>query len=418
VKVLIIGSGGREHAIGWKISQSPLVHELISLPGNPGLAELGGLVEGINPADVGAVAHVAAAEQVDLVIVGPEDPLAAGVVDALKAKGIPAFGPSKAAARLEGSKRFAKEIMDRAGVPTAAWQAFTERDPAIAYLSTRPGPFVVKADGLAAGKGVLVTHEQAEAEAWIDRCFGGGFGSAGSTVVIEEFLEGPELSVFAICDGTTAVPLASARDYKRLGDGDAGPNTGGMGCYSPVEDLPDGIVEDTLAGVINPVVETLAADGMPYVGFMYAGLVLTADGPKVLEFNCRLGDPETQVVLPRMDDDFLELLLAALDGTLGERTINWFEGTAVDVVLAAAGYPESPTKGDSISGVEAAAADKGILIFHAGTAVDGKNLVTAGGRVLNVVGTAATQERARERAYGAAEKISWKGQQLRTDIAL
>ena len=418
MKVLIIGGGGREHAIGWKISQSPLVHELISLPGNPGMADLGGLIEGINPADVGAVAHVAAAEQVDLVIVGPEDPLAAGVVDALKAKGIPAFGPSKAAARLEGSKRFAKEIMDRSGVPTAAWQAFTERDPAIAYLAERPGPYVVKADGLAAGKGVLVTHERPEAEAWVDRCLEGGFGSAGSTVVIEEFLDGPELSVFAICDGSTAVPLAPARDYKRLADGDAGPNTGGMGCYSPVEDLPDGIVDDTLAGVINPVLETLAADGTPYVGFIYAGLVLTADGPKVLEFNCRLGDPEAQVVLPRMDDDFLELLLTALDGTLGGRTINWFDGTAVDVVLAADGYPESPTKGDPISGVETAAADKGILIFHAGTAVDGKNLVTAGGRVLNVVGTAAIKERARDRAYGAAEKISWKGRQLRTDIAL
>ena len=417
MKVMLIGGGGREHAIGWKISESPLVHEMISLPGNPGLASLGGIVEGIDPADVGAVAHVAAAEQVDLVVIGPEGPLAAGLVDVLKSKGIPAFGPSKAAARLEGSKKFAKEIMDRAGVPTAGWQAFTDREPAIAYLAGRSGPYVVKADGLAAGKGVLVTEDLSEAQDWVDRCLEGGFGAAGNTVVIEDFLDGPELSVFAICDGTSALPLAPARDYKRLSDGDAGPNTGGMGCYSPVEDLPEGIVQSTLTDVINPVLETLAEDGTPYTGFIYAGLVLTDDGPKVLEFNCRLGDPETQVVLPRMDYDLLELLLAALDGTLAGREVNWFDGSAVDVVLAADGYPESPRKGDVISGVEAAAGDTGILIFQAGTALDGGDLVTAGGRVINVVGTAATAEKARARAYTAAAKITWEGVQYRKDIA-
>ena len=417
MKVLLIGGGGREHALGWAMSQSPLVHELISLPGNPGLAGLGAVVEGVAADDVGAVAHIAQAEQVDLVVVGPEAPLAAGIVDALESKGIAAFGPSKAAARLEGSKKFAKEIMDRSGVATAAWQTFTEKEAAMAYLAETTGPYVVKADGLAAGKGVLVTDDLAEAGAWVERCLDGGFGQAGTTVIIEDYLAGPELSVFAICDGTTAIPLAPARDYKRLQDNDGGPNTGGMGCYSPVEDLPDGIVEHTLSNVINPVLATLAADGTPYVGFIYAGLVLTDDGPIVLEFNCRLGDPETQVVLPRMDDDLLELLLAALDGTLQGRSINWFDGTAVDVVLAAGGYPDAPRKGDVISGTELAAQEDGVIIFHAGTAIEDEQLLTAGGRVLNVVGTGPDAATARQRAYAAVEKIRWEGKQFRSDIA-
>ncbi|MDF1594784.1 MAG: phosphoribosylamine--glycine ligase [Acidimicrobiia bacterium] len=417
MKVLLVGGGGREHALGWKITQSPLVHELISLPGNPGLAGLGSTVEGIDATDVGAVAHMAEAQQVDLVVVGPEDPLAAGLVDALAGRGIAAFGPSKAAARLEGSKQFAKAIMDRAGVATAAWQAFSERDSALTYLAGMPGPFVVKADGLAAGKGVLVTEDRSAAGAWVDRCLNGDFGAAGHTVVIEEFLDGPELSVFAICDGTNALPLVPARDYKRLADGDAGPNTGGMGCYSPVDGLPDGIVEHTMTQVIDPVLQTMAADGNPYVGFIYAGLVLTADGPKVLEFNCRLGDPETQVVLPLMEDDLMELLLASLDGSLSIRTVTWFEGAAVNVVLAADGYPEAPRKGDPISGINAAAADEGVLVFHAGTAIDDGRIITAGGRVLNIVGTGPNTETARQRAYAAAAKVTWAGRQFRRDIA-
>lgn len=417
MKVLLIGGGGREHALGWMMTQSPLVHELISLPGNPGLAELGGIIEGIDPADVGAVAHVAAAEQVDLVIVGPEAPLVAGIVDALRQKGVPAFGPTRAAARLEGSKKFAKEIMDRAGVATASWQSFTDREPALAYLAGNAGPYVVKADGLAAGKGVLVTDDRTEAEAWVDRCLEGGFGTAGNTVIIEDYLDGPELSVFAICDGTTALPLEPVRDYKRLADGGSGPNTGGMGCYSPVADLPDGLVEHVLSGVIDPVLRTLASDGTPYVGFIYVGLVLTGDGPRVLEFNCRLGDPEAQAVLPRMSDDLLELLLAALDGTLSGRSISWHDGTAVDVVLAASGYPEAPRKGDPITGVEAAAREEGVIIFHAGTAMHQGRLATAGGRVLNVVGTGPDAESARARAYAAAGKIAFDGMQYRRDIA-
>ncbi len=416
MKILLIGGGGREHALGWKLTRSPLVHELISLPGNPGLADLGGIVEGIDATNAGAVAQLAAGEQVDLVVVGPEAPLAAGLVDALAAKGIATFGPTRAAARLEASKQFAKEVMDRSGVPTAAWQAFTDREPAIAYLDARSGPYVVKADGLAAGKGVLVTADRDEAVAWVDRCLTGGFGEAGKTVVIEDFLDGPELSVFAISDGVTAVPLEPARDYKRLRDGDAGPNTGGMGCFSPVADLPDGIVDYTLREVIDPVLRTLADDGTPYVGFIYAGLVLTAEGPKVLEFNCRLGDPETQVVLPRMEDDLVELLLAALDGTLAGRTVRWFEGTAVDVVLAAEGYPEAPRKGDLISGLEAADQTEGVLVFHAGTTSDERGLSTAGGRVLNVVGTGPDLNTARSRAYEAVDKITWPGKQFRSDI--
>jgi phosphoribosylamine--glycine ligase len=417
VKVLLIGGGAREHALGWKITQSPLVHELISLPGNPGLAALGGIVDGIHPEDGAAVAAVARAQGVDLAVIGPEAPLAAGVSDALTAAGVATFGPSRAAARLESSKAFAKQVMDRAGVPTAGWAAFTERTAAVEFLNRKPGPYVVKADGLAGGKGVLVTDDRGDAESWVDRCLTGGFGTAGETVVIENYLAGPELSVFAISDGATAVPLAPARDYKRLLDGDGGPNTGGMGCYSPVGDLPDGIVDDTMDHVISPVLEQMAADGNPYVGFLYAGLVLTADGPRVLEFNCRLGDPETQVVLPRMEDDLTSLMLAALDGDLAGRKLFWSEGAAVDVVLASEGYPESPRKGDTIFGLDRAEAVDGVQIFHAGTKLDGSDLVTAGGRVLNVVGTGSTIEEAREQAYQAAGLVQWPGVQYRSDIA-
>ncbi|MDH3307804.1 MAG: phosphoribosylamine--glycine ligase, partial [Acidimicrobiia bacterium] len=301
MKVLLVGSGGREHAIGWKLATDPRVTELISLPGNPGLAALGSLVEGIESTDAGAVAAFAAAQQIDLVVIGPEAPLAAGLADALKARGIRTFGPSRAAARLESSKAFAKEIMDRAGAPTAPWAVFEAREPAIAYLGSLSGPFVVKADGLAAGKGVLVTRDRSAAIDWVDQCLSGRFGAAGARVVVEEYLDGPELSIFAVCDGTDAVLLEPARDYKRLGTGDAGPNTGGMGSYSPVGGLPDGIVEFTLDRVVRPVLATMAADGNPFTGFLYTGYVLTSDGPKVLEFNCRLGDPETQVVLPRLE---------------------------------------------------------------------------------------------------------------------
>jgi phosphoribosylamine--glycine ligase len=390
---------------------------LTSLPGNPGLAELGAVVDGISPTDVGAVAAFAQQQKIDLVVVGPEAPLAAGVVDALTRHGVKAFGPSRAAARLESSKSFAKSVMQRAGVPTAASAAFTDRRQAIEYLQAQSGPFVVKADGLAAGKGVVVTNDLHEATAWVERCLDGDFGEAGHTVVIEDYLAGPEVSVLAVCDGRDAVPLQPARDYKRLGESDRGPNTGGMGCYSPVDDLPIGLVDWTIDHVMQPVLSTMEAEGNPYRGFLYAGLVLTEQGPQVLEFNCRLGDPETQAVLPLLDSDLLEVILACLEGGASNVDLTWLEQTAVDVVLAAAGYPESPRRGDPVTGVAAVAAMPGILVFHAGTVRDRGTLKTGGGRVLNIVGTGGTLDEARRRAYTAVEGIRFKGKQYRRDIA-
>jgi phosphoribosylamine--glycine ligase len=412
VKVLLIGSGGREHALGWKLAQSDRVSELLSLPGNPGLALLGPLVEGVEPTDVGAVAALARIHRIDLVVVGPEAPLAAGVADALSRLEIPVFGPSRAAARLESSKTFAKEIMHRAGVPTARSWTFTTASDAHGHIDLTGGPFVVKADGLAAGKGVIVTVDSDEAHAWVDRCLEGGFGGAGATVVIEEFLEGAEVSVFAVCAGTEAVPLAPARDYKRLGDGDTGPNTGGMGAYSPVSDLPEGLVQWTMDEVVGPTLRQMADDGHPYTGFLYAGLILAPRGPQVLEFNVRLGDPETQVVLPRMETDIVDLIEGALNGGLVEPT--WSDQAAVEVVLAADGYPETPVKGTVITGIDRLSDD--VIVFHAGTAREGKNLVVDGGRVLNLVAVGDTVAAARDRVYDAVETVRWRGMQYRRDI--
>lgn len=413
MKVLLIGSGGREHALGWALTRSGRVSELISLPGNPGLAQLGAVVEGVDPTDVGAVAALARIHKVDLVVVGPEAPLAAGVIDALERVGVPAFGPRRSAARLESSKAFAKDVLNRAGVPTAQAWTFTDAATAHAHVDSHPGPYVVKADGLAAGKGVLVTESTEDAHAWVDRCLGGGFGEAGSTVMIEEFLDGPEVSVFALCSGEEAVTLAPARDYKLLSDGDRGPNTGGMGAFSPVADLPADLAESTLNNVIKPVLSRMAADGNPYLGFLYAGLILTTDGPKVLEFNARLGDPETQVVLPRLDSDLIDLIETALTGTPAVPA--WSDQAAVGVVLASAGYPESPRTGNTITGIDDVGDD--ILVFHAGTRREDRRLVTAGGRVLNLVARADTVAEARSRVYEAAATVKWKGVQYRTDIA-
>ena len=415
MRVLILGSGGREHAIGWKLSQSPGLDVLLSAPGNPGLAALGAVVPDIDILDTTAVVSLAVANQIDLVVVGPEAPLARGVVDALESKGITASGPTADAARLEASKTYAKAIMDRAGVATANAEIFTDADDAAAYLETQPGPYVVKADGLAAGKGVLVTPDREVAQAWARMCIEGRFGEAGATVVIEDFLDGPELSVIAICDGQRALPLPVARDYKRLNDADQGPNTGGMGCFSPV-DLPKGFVESITETMMTPVLDVLAADGISYRGFLYAGLVLTADGPKVLEFNCRLGDPEAQVVLPRLDEDLLELLRASASGLLPDRPLRVSSDVAVDVVLAAPGYPEAVRHGGSIAGIAAAAATTNAHVFHAGTASTPTGVVTSGGRVLNVVGLGADLAAAREIAYEAADAISFEGKQFRTDI--
>ena len=414
MRVLLIGGGGREHAIGWKLRQSSRIDRLMSLPGNPGLAELGSVIEGIDPNNVGGVATMAGQLGVDLVVVGPEAPLAAGLVDALGRDKIPVWGPNRAAARLESSKKYAKEMMDRAGVATSPWEAFAEEAPAIAYLRSIAAPYVVKADGLAAGKGVLVTENVEEAVEWVRRCLTGEFGPAGANVVIEEFLDGPEVSVFALCAGTDVIALEPARDYKRLRAGDQGPNTGGMGAFSPVMDLPPGLISHTVDEVMKPVLAEMAADDIPFTGFLYAGLVLTSSGPRVLEFNCRLGDPETQVVLPRMATDLVDLIEAGLMGTLGAATCEWSPVNAVNVVLASRGYPDQRQPRER---VKLPAVEDGELIFHAGTTREGDELLTAGGRVLNAVGLGASREEARRRAYGLVERIKFPGRQFRSDIA-
>jgi phosphoribosylamine--glycine ligase len=413
MKVLLVGSGGREHALARALAASPRCDDLLCLPGNPGMARLGSLVEGIAPTDVGAVAAFAAQQGVDLVVVGPEAPLAAGLVDALASVGVPAFGPSRAAARLEASKAFAKDVMARAGVPTGAYASFTDAAAARAHLATIPAPYVVKADGLAAGKGVLVTDDLVAAEAWVDRWL----ADEDSRIVIEEFLDGPELSVFAVCDGVRAIPLQPARDYKRLSDGDEGPNTGGMGSYSPVGDLDPGLVDDVIQRVALPTIRRMADDGTPYIGFLYIGLALTDTGPKVIEFNCRLGDPETQAVLPLLETDLLGVLAEAAGGSLEHDRIAFGDRAAVNVVLASGGYPASPRTGDAIAGLDEID-DPDVLVFHAGTSRDERGVLrTAGGRVLSVVGLGDTVPEARERAYAAAGMIRWKQQQFRTDIA-
>ena len=417
MKVLLLGGGGREHAIGWKIAASPQLTALISAPGNPGLSQLGEVVPDVDPTDVAGVTDLATSRQIDLVVVGPEAPLAAGMVDGLTAASIPTFGPTAAAARLESSKSFAKEVMRRAAVPTAASATFTVLAEVESHLESVPAPYVVKADGLAAGKGVLVTDDLAAAKAWARACFAGAFGASGESVVVEDHLAGREVSVFAVCDGDKAMAFEPARDYKRLGDGDTGPNTGGMGCFSPVDDLPPRLVADVMDRVVAPVMETLAGDGTPYRGFLYAGLVLTADGPKVLEFNCRLGDPETQVVLPRLEDDLLPLLAGAADGGLPAESLRWSGRAAVDVVLASQGYPESPETGRAISGLDLLEGSADLLVFHGGTRVTPSGPVTAGGRVLNVVGLGANVAEARSVAYAAADRIEFAGKTYRRDIA-
>jgi phosphoribosylamine--glycine ligase len=414
VRVLLLGGGGREHAIGWKLAQSPMLDRLISCPGNPGLAMIGDVVPEVDPTDPSAVVDLAKERQVDLVVIGPEAPLEAGVADALVAHRIPVFGPNQSAARLESSKSFAKEIMASAQVPTARSATFTDREAAVMHLEESAAPYVVKADGLAAGKGVLVTESLTAAIVWVDDCLEGRFGEAGASVVIEEYLDGDEVSIFYICSAGEAIPLQPARDYKRLLDGDAGPNTGGMGCYSPVDGIDEDLVDWTTVNVALPTLSELESRGVDYTGFLYVGLMLTSQGPKVLEFNCRLGDPETEVLMPRITSDLLEVLKAATNEGLTDQSVAWSNIAAVDVVLAAPGYPDAPRKGLAISGLES---PDGIVVFHAGTKqVDGA-LVSSGGRVLNVVGLGGTIPEARDNAYSMARRIEFEGKQFRTDIA-
>jgi phosphoribosylamine---glycine ligase len=424
-RVLIVGSGGREHALAACLARDAQVTEIVCVPGNPGMAALGRCVA-LGLDDVEAIAALAAQERVDLVVVGPEAPLVAGLVDLLTASGIAAFGPSAAAAHLEGSKAFAKEIMLAAGVPTAGHVATADRAEALAALDRFGAPWVVKADGLAAGKGVVVTSERAEAERAIDAALvDGAFGDAGALLVIEEYLDGPERSLFAVCDGDDAVLLAPAQDHKRALDGDVGPNTGGMGAFCPVEgfSLGDGHVDALLDVVIRPVLRTMVQRGTPFRGLLYAGLVDTAHGAKVLEFNVRLGDPETQVVLPRLTSSLYDLLRAAAIGSassgdgVASVPVTFSERTAVTVVMASRGYPETATRGVRIDGVADAELLDGVQVFQAGTSLDAQgHLVTDGGRVLAVTGCGEDLEQARARAYGGVACIRFAGAHQRSDI--
>jgi phosphoribosylamine---glycine ligase len=412
MRVLLLGKGGREHAIGWQLAKSPHLDRLISLPGNPGLADLGPLAAG-DPTNPNTVVETALSEHVDLVVIGPEAPLAAGVADHLRSIGVPVFGPDRAAARLETSKWFAKEVMARAGVSTASAAVFDDPDSGLAHLESIGGPFVVKADGLAAGKGVLVTDTIEEARRWVRACFDGRFGPAGSRVVIEDYLDGDEISVFGLAGPHGVIGLRPARDYKRLHDGDTGPNTGGMGSFSPVPGHDDTWVKQIITTVVQPVLDVMTDRGTPYIGFIYAGLVLTGNGPKVLEFNCRLGDPETQAILPLLDDDLLDLIVASIEGT--NRVVHWSDRAAVNVVMAANGYPHAPVTGDEITGLDIDTDDT--LVFHAGTAIDHGRLVTAGGRILGVVGLGSDTATARSRAYERVASIRFDGHHYRKDIA-
>jgi phosphoribosylamine--glycine ligase len=418
MKVLLLGSGGRESALAAALEKAPSVSELVAAPGNPGIAEITTTVA----ADIAAPeAVVALADEIaaDLVVVGPEAPLVAGVADALSARGRAVFGPHRAAARIEGSKAYAKELMGRAGIPTARHDVFTDVDKAVAWLDELGPPYVVKADGLAAGKGVVVTSKRAEAVAAVrDRIVDGRFGDAGRTVVIEEFLDGPEVSLIALTDAHTVLPLPPAQDYKRAGDGDRGPNTGGMGSYSPVPECPPSLAADIVEGVIRPMVEASDAAGAPYSGAIYAGLALTSRGPRVVEFNARFGDPETQALLPRVVTDVGELFAACARGDLAGAELEIAPEVCVSVVLASGGYPGRHAVGVPITGVAEAAAKTGVDVFHAGTSRRGDELVTAGGRVLSVSARDESFAAARRRAYAAADLIGFEGVALRCDIAL
>lgn len=417
--ILLLGSGGREHAIAVALKASPLCDELYVAPGNGGTAAIATNIK-LDINDPAAVADYAAEHGVGLVVIGPEAPLVSGVADAVRAKGIPAFGPGAQGAQMEGSKRFAKEFMERHGIPTAAYRSFTEQAGAESYVSQRFAAgakiLVVKADGLAAGKGVVVATSEQEALEAVRDCFSGHFGEAGSTVVIEEGLTGPECSLLAFVDGSTVRLMATAQDHKRALEGDLGPNTGGMGVYSPVPIVTDEEYA-TMAAAMQTAADGLVTDGIEYRGVLYGGFMLTPEGPKVLEFNARFGDPETQVILPRLKTDLVEVMLAVAQGRLNEVELAWRDEWAVSVVLASAGYPGSYPKGLEISGIERAEALPGVTVYHAGTTLDEQGVLrTSGGRVLNVTALGATFAQARERAYEGCDLIEFDGKMLRRDI--
>ncbi len=415
MNVLLLGSGGREHAIALALRKSPFLATLFAAPGNPGIASVAEIVA-LDLADHAAIAAFCKLIGIGLVVVGPEVPLVAGLVDDLAAEGVSCFGPSRAAARLEGSKAFTKDFCARHGVPTARHAAFSDIAAAKAYARARPVPIVIKADGLAAGKGVVIASTRDEAEAAIAKMLSGGFGVAGERIVIEDFLDGEEASFFALCDGTRGVPFSTAQDHKRAFDGERGPNTGGMGAYSPAGLVDAALEARIMHEIIEPTLAGMAAEGAPFKGVLFAGLMIAADGPKLVEYNVRLGDPEAQVILPRLEEDLLALMLACIEEDLGPRRLRFSDRTALTVVLAAQGYPDAPVAGTEIGGLERAAAMPDVTVTHAGTKLIGGKLVASGGRVLNITALGRDVAEARARAYAAVDAIDWDGGFCRRDI--
>jgi phosphoribosylamine---glycine ligase len=415
MNILLLGSGGREHALAWKIAASPLLTKLWCAPGNAGIANEAECVA-LDVADHAAVIEFCRRNAVDFVVVGPDAAIAAGIVDDLDVAGFKAFGPTKAAGQLESSKNFTKALCRANNIPTAAYEHFTDAEAAKAYIRRQGAPIVVKADGLAAGKGVVVATTEAEALAAVDMMFGGGFGGAGAEVVVEEFMEGEEASFFALCDGEHALPLATAQDHKRAFDGDNGPNTGGMGAYSPAPVMTDAMNARVMNEMIIPTLRAMKAMGTPYKGVLFAGIMITKDGPKLVEYNARFGDPETQVLMLRMMSDVLPALLACADGQLKNFSLRWFDDVALTVIMATKGYPGDYGKGSVITGLDEAAKIDGVEIFHAGTAAKDGKLIANGGRVLNVCATGKTVTEAQRRAYAAVDKIKWPEGFCRRDI--
>jgi len=413
VKVLLVGSGGREHALAWALAKSPLLTRLYCAPGNAGIAQQAECVA-IPATDFDGLVRFAVETGIDFAVIAADPQLVGGLWDRFEAAGIRASGPSQAAAVLEGSKGFVKDLCAEAGIPTAAYRRFTAPDPAKAYADSLGHPVVIKADGLAAGKGVIIAGNKTEADKAIDFMFEGGFGESGHAIVVEEFMEGEEASFFALSDGTNVVPLAGAQDHKRVGDGDTGPNTGGMGAYSPAPVLPPALEQVAMEQFIKPTVAAMAARGMPYMGILYLGLMITRSGPKLVEYNCRFGDPECQVLMPRLKSDLLAALRAARDGKLAP--LEWHDDVALTVVMASQGYPGSYAKGHVITGLDEAAAMPGITIFHAGTERRGGDILAVGGRVLDVTATGRDVAQAQARAYAAVARIHWKGAFCRSDI--
>lgn len=415
MNILLLGSGGREHALAWKLAASPLLTKLWCAPGNAGIAKEAECIA-LDVADHAAVIAFCRTNKVDFVVVGPEAPLAAGIVDDLAAAGIKSFGPSKAAARLEGSKGFTKDLCKANNIPTAAYERFSDADAAKAYIRAQGAPIVIKADGLAAGKGVVVAMTLKEAEDAIDMMLGGGFGAAGAEAVVEEFMTGEEASFFVLCDGEHALPLVAAQDHKRAFDGDKGPNTGGMGAYSPAPVFTDAIRDRTMNEIIYPTLRAMNAMGNPYKGVLFAGLMITDEGPKLIEYNARFGDPETQVLMVRLMSDLLPALIASCDGQLKNFDLRWFPDPALTVVMAAKGYPGDYEKGTRIAGLDRAEKIDGVEVFHAGTKASGDWILANGGRVLNVTASAKTVAEAQRRAYEAIGLINWPEGFCRRDI--